>query len=147
MYWCWETWEDIWCAYLFFSGFYKYGKNTGLSRLKTGSRKYRRDKPSPVFYPISVFFHKYKNGRNKYKNTNGTEFFPSVGMLSGGRHGRRSGEWTGLTPWPPCSPAVACWPGGEHAQSIYWCYWLSGWCEVIYNYIYLLDARMVDIIC
>ena len=19
MYWCWETWEDIWCAYLFFS--------------------------------------------------------------------------------------------------------------------------------
>jgi hypothetical protein len=44
------------CAYLFFSGFYKYRKNTGLSRLKTGSRKYGRDTPAPASCDISVFF-------------------------------------------------------------------------------------------
>ena len=69
MYWCWGTWENIWCAYYFFSGIYKYGTNTGLSRLKTGSRKYGRDTPLPVSRPIFVFFCKYENERNKYRNT------------------------------------------------------------------------------
>ena len=72
MYWCWETWEDIWRVNLFFPGFYKYGKNTGLSRLKTGSRKYERDTPLPASRTISVFFRKYGNRRDKYRNTDGT---------------------------------------------------------------------------
>ena len=72
MYWCWEIWVDIWCAYLFFPGFYKYGKNVRLSRLKIGSRKYGRDTPPPASRPISVFFRKYGNGRDKYRNTDGT---------------------------------------------------------------------------
>ena len=72
MYWYWETWEDIWCVNLFFSGFYKYGKNMGLSQLKTGSRKYGWDIPSPAFRPIFIFFRKYGNGQDKYKDMGGT---------------------------------------------------------------------------
>ena len=44
----------------------------GLSRLKTGSRKYGRDTPSPASRSISVFFRKYENRQNKYRNTGGT---------------------------------------------------------------------------
>jgi len=39
----------------FFFGFYKYGINTGLSWLKTGSCKYIRNIPLLAFRPISVF--------------------------------------------------------------------------------------------
>ena len=59
------------CLFIFF-GFYKYGKNTGLSQLKTGFRKYGRDTPSPASRPISVFFRKYGNGQDKYRNTDWT---------------------------------------------------------------------------
>ena len=51
----------------------------GLSRVKTESRKYGRDTPSPASRPISVFFHKYENGWDKYRNTGGAGrdfFFP-----------------------------------------------------------------------
>ena len=83
MYWCWQTWEDIWCVYLFFSGFYRYGENMGLSQLKTGSRKYGRDTPPPASRPISVFFRKYGNGRDKYRNTDGMgrDFFRPFSSL------------------------------------------------------------------
>ena len=60
------------CLFIFFLGFYKYGKNMELSRLKTVSHKYGRDTPPPASRPISVFFHKYENGRDKYRNTGGT---------------------------------------------------------------------------
>jgi len=68
---------------IFFPEFYKYGKNTGLSRLKTGSRKYGRDTPPPASRPISVFFRKYGNGRDKYRNTNrtGRDFFRPFSSL------------------------------------------------------------------
>ena len=56
----------------FFSGFYKYGTNTELFRLKTESHKYGWDTPLPASRPIIVFFCKYRNGRDKYKNTGGT---------------------------------------------------------------------------
>ena len=72
MYWCWETWEDIWCVNLFFPGFYKYRKNTGLSWLKTESRKYKRDIPSPASCPIFIFFYKYGNDHDRYRNTGGS---------------------------------------------------------------------------
>ena len=58
----------------------------GLSRLKTGSRKYGRDTPSPASRPISVFFRKYGNEQNKYRNTSGTgrEFFRQfLSLLTG----------------------------------------------------------------
>ena len=60
-------------VYLFF-WIYKYGTNTGLSWLKTGSRKYGRDISLPAFHPISVFFCKYENGRDEYRNTDGTRW-------------------------------------------------------------------------
>ena len=63
----------MWCAYLFFSGFYKYGKNMGLSQLKTGSRKYGWDIPSPAFRPIFIFFRKYRNRQDKYKDMAGRD--------------------------------------------------------------------------
>ena len=85
MYWCWETWEDIWCAYLLFSEFYRYGKNMKLSRLKTGSCKYGRDVPSPAFRSISVFCRKYKNRRNKNRNMERNGIF-SVGFHPYSRH-------------------------------------------------------------
>ena len=58
-------------VYLFF-WIYKYGTNTGLSRLKRESRKYRRDTPLPASRSIFVFFRKYGNERDKYRNTSGT---------------------------------------------------------------------------
>ena len=66
IYWCWGTWEDIWCAY-FFSEFYKYETNTELSRLKTGSRKYGRDTPLSSSCPISIFFVNTKMGEINIK--------------------------------------------------------------------------------
>jgi len=78
-----------------------------LSRLKTGSRKYGRDTPPPASRPISVFFRKYKNGQNKYRNTGGMgrDFFrpfSSLGGIVGDGHrgGRRTKDdwgrvWTG----------------------------------------------------
>ena len=55
----------------------------GLSRIKTESRKYGRDTPSPASRPISVFFRKYENRRDKYRNTGGAgrDFFLSVFIL------------------------------------------------------------------
>ena len=62
---------------LFSPGFYKYGKNTRLSQLKTRFRKYGRDTPPLAFHPISVFFRKYEN-KQDYFYGDGTGFFPSV---------------------------------------------------------------------
>ena len=55
----------------------------GLSRLKTGSRKYERDTPPPASCPISIFFRKYGNGRDKYRNTDGMgrDFFRPFSSL------------------------------------------------------------------
>src|SRR6185503_9352180 len=53
------------CLFIFFLDFI----NTEKIRLKTGSLKYGRDTPSPTFRSISVFFRKYRNGQNKYRNT------------------------------------------------------------------------------
>ena len=57
----------------------------GLSRIKTESRKYGRDTPPPASRPISVFFRKYKNGQNKYRNMGGTgrDFFRLFSSLGG----------------------------------------------------------------
>jgi hypothetical protein len=40
----------------------------GSSRIKMGSRKYG---PLPASCPISIFFHKYGNRHDKYRNTGG----------------------------------------------------------------------------
>ena len=55
----------------------------GLCRLKTGSRKYGLDTPLPASRPISVFFCKYENRRDKYRNTGGTgrDFFHPFSSL------------------------------------------------------------------
>ena len=54
-----------------------------LSQLKMGSRKYGLDTPLPASRPISVFFRKYGNEQNKYKNMSGTgrEFFCQFSSL------------------------------------------------------------------
>ena len=85
IYWCWGTWKNIRCAYYFF-GFYKYGTNIGLSQLKKGSCKYEQDTPLPASRLIFIFFHKYKNRRDKYKNTDGTgnDFFLVFSSLETG---------------------------------------------------------------
>ena len=76
---------------IIFFEFYKYGKNTELSRLKTGSRKYGWDTPPSAFRLISIFF-------RKYRNTDGTGFFPSIFILI--YHACRSGATTGACmPW------------------------------------------------
>ena len=90
MYWCWGTCIDVekheriyGVPIYLFSEFYRYGKNMGLSRLKTGSRKYGRDTPPPASRPIFIFFRKYGNGQDKYRKygRDGTGFFPSVFIL------------------------------------------------------------------
>jgi len=51
------------CLFIFFSEFYRYGENMGLSRLKTGSRKYGRDTPLPLPVPFSYFSVNTETGR------------------------------------------------------------------------------------
>ena len=60
-----------------------------------GSHKYGRDTSLPASCPISVFFRKYKNRWNKYRNTNGTrwEFFRLFSSLLVGD----AGGWLWLT--------------------------------------------------
>ena len=68
---------------------YKYGTNTKLSQLKTGSRKYKRDTPLPASCRISIFFRKYINRQDKYRNTGRTELVFSVHFYPYTRRRRR----------------------------------------------------------
>ena len=55
----------------------------GLFRIKIGSRKYGQDAPLSASRPISVFFCKYGNGWDKYRNKGGTglDFFRPLSSL------------------------------------------------------------------
>ena len=58
------------CLFIFLPDFINT-KNTDLSRLKTGSRKFGRNTLPPASRLIFIFSRKYENGRDKYSNTGG----------------------------------------------------------------------------
>ena len=85
----------IYDVLLFFSDFLNMGLIRDYSRLK---RDPGWGTPLPASHPIFIFFRKYENRRNKYRNTDGTErdFF------------RR------FHPYPPARPYMRCaWHAGN----------------------------------